>query len=109
MKSDEAEENPMDLIKSQEDQTFIQMIEKEGGKIVGNETFLGKNCIVVEMNKEGQSMKMWYYKGIPLKMTNPVFTLEATKLEENASIPSSKFEVPKDIKFSELPTMPKMN
>ena len=42
-------------------------------------------------------------------MTNPVFTLEATKLEENASIPSSKFEVPKDIKFSELPTMPKMN
>ncbi len=109
MKSDEAEENPMDLIKSQEDQTFKQMIEKEGGKIVGNETFLGKNCIVVEMNKDGQSMKMWYYKGIPLKMTNPVFTLEATKFEENASIPSSKFEVPKDIKFSELPTMPKMN
>ena len=109
MKSDEAEENPMDLIKSQEDQTFKQMIEKEGGKIVGNETFLGKNCIVVEMNKDGQSMKMWYYKGIPLKMTNPVFTLEATKFEENASIPSSKFEVPKDIKFSELPAMPKMN
>ena len=109
MKSDEAEENPMDLIKSQEDQTFKQMIEKEGGKIVGNETFLGKNCIVVEMNKDGQNMKMWYYKGIPLKMTNPVFTLEATKFEENASIPSSKFEVPKDIKFSELPTMPKMN
>ena len=48
----------MDLIKSQEDQTFKQMIEKEGGKVVGNETFLGKNCIVVEMNKEGQSMKM---------------------------------------------------
>ena len=109
LKSDEAEENPMDLIKSQEDQTFKQMIEKEGGKIVGNETFLGKNCIVVEINKDGQNMKMWYYKGIPLKMTNPVFTLEATKLEENASIPSSKFEVPKDIKFSELPTMPKMN
>ena len=109
MKSDEAEENPMDLIKSQEDQTFKQMIEKEGGKIVGNETFLGKNCIVVEMNKDGQNMKMWYYKGIPLKMTNPVFTLEATKFEENASIPSSKFEVPKDIKFSELPAMPKMN
>ena len=109
LKSDEAEENPMDLIKSQEDQTFKLMIEKEGGKVVGNETFLGKNCIVVEMNKEGQSMKMWYYKGVPLKMTNPVFTLEATKFEENVSIPSSNFEVPKDIKFSELPAMPKMN
>lgn len=39
MKSDEAEENPMDLIKSQEDQTFKQMIEKEGGKFCRKRNF----------------------------------------------------------------------
>lgn len=110
-KDGEMGEDPTDLIKSEDDVTFRQMIEKEGGKILANETFLGKDCIVVEVAEqgdEGQSMKtkMWYYKGIPLKMANDFYTMEATKFEENANIPDSKFEVPAGIEISEMPSMP---
>ncbi len=109
MKNDEVEDDPMEMIKSDDDVTFRQMIEKDGGKIVGNETFLGKECIVVELSQEGQTMKMWYYKGIPLKMENQLYKMEATKFEENVSIPASKFVVPDGIKLSEMPSMPEMN
>jgi outer membrane lipoprotein-sorting protein len=109
MKNDEVEDDPMELKKYEDDVTFRQMIEKDGGKIVGNETFLGKECIVIELSQEGQTMKMWYYKGIPLKMENQLYKMEATKFEENVSIPASKFVVPDGIKLSEMPSMPEMN
>lgn len=104
--SDEDEEDsddPANDIKPEDEETFRQSIEKEGGKIIGNETFLGKNCIVVKMNSEGETMKMWYYKGIPLKMESPMYTMEATEFNESISIPKSKFEVPEGIKIRELP------
>ena len=110
-KSGESEDDPKDLIKSDDEVTFRQMIEKEGGKILANETFLGKDCIVVEISEksdDGKALatKMWYYKGIPLKMSNKSYTMEATKFEENVSIPASKFEVPAGITMSEMPAMP---
>jgi outer membrane lipoprotein-sorting protein len=110
-KSGEGEDDPTDMIKSDDEVTFRQMIEKEGGKILANETFLGKDCIVVEMSEksdDGKALatKMWYYKGIPLKMNNKSYTMEATKFEENVSIPASKFEVPAGITMSEMPAMP---
>lgn len=108
MKNDEVDDDPMDMIKSEDDVTFRQMIEKEGGKVIGNETFLGKNCIVAEILDDGMSTKMWYYKGIPLKIENQFYKMEATKFEENASIPSSKFAVPDGIKFTEMPSIPDM-
>jgi hypothetical protein len=102
----EDDENPLSQLKSDDDQTFRQMIEKEGGEILGNETFLGKNCIVVEMTIEDQSTKMWYYKGIPLKIANNNYSMEATSIEENVSIPGSRFEIPADYAISEMPDMP---
>lgn len=107
----EGEDDPTDLIKSDDEVTFRQMIEKEGGKILGNETFLGKDCIVIEISEkadDGKALatKMWYYKGIPLKMSNKSYTMEATKFEENVSIPASRFEVPAGITMSEMPDMP---
>ena len=110
-KSGEGEDDPTDMIKSDDEVTFRQMIEKDGGKVLANESFLGKDCIVVELmekNDDGKAMptKMWYFKGIPLKMTNSVYTMEATKFEENVSIPSSRFEVPAGITLSEMPSMP---
>lgn len=106
LKNDESEDSPADKILSDDDVTFRQMIEKEGGVILGNETFLGKNCILAEISEnddEGNAIKtkMWYYKGIPLKISNDAYTMEATKFEENVRIPSSKFKVPKDIKLIE--------
>ncbi len=105
MNAEENEEDPMDNIKPDDNETFRQMIEKEGGKIIGNEDFLGKNCIVIEMVSEGTTMKMWYYKGIPLKMASSVYVMEATKFEEGVSIPNSKFDIPSGIKISEMPKM----
>jgi outer membrane lipoprotein-sorting protein len=110
-KSGEGEDDPTDMIKSDDEVTFRQMIEKDGGKVLANESFLGKDCIVVELmekNDDGKSMptKMWYYKGIPLKMVNSLYTMEATKFEENVSIPASRFEVPAGITLSEMPSMP---
>jgi len=104
----ESDEDPMEMFKSDDDVTFRQMIESEGGKILGNEKFLGKDCIVVEIDEQDESgetglTKMWYYKGIPLKMTNAYYTMEALKFEENARIPADKFEVPADISISEMP------
>jgi ribosome biogenesis SPOUT family RNA methylase Rps3 len=106
MKEDQAEDDPMDMIKSDDNITFRQMIEKEGGKIIGNEQFLGKDCIVVEMKQEGQISKMFYYKGIPLKIESPAYTMEAIKFEENITIPVSKFTIPTGITLSEVPVMP---
>jgi outer membrane lipoprotein-sorting protein len=106
MKGDQSKDDPMDRIKSDDNVTFRQMIEKEGGKIVGNEQFLGKDCIVIEMKQEGQTSKMWYYKGIPLKIEGKSYTMEATKFEENVTIPASKFSIPNGIKLSEMPAMP---
>lgn len=105
-KNDDSEDSPSEKILSDDEVTFRQMIEKEGGVIIGNETFLGKNCIIAELteiNDEGKQLKtkMWYYKGIPLKVSNSAYTMEATKFEENVKIPSSKFQVPKDIQITE--------
>ncbi len=110
-KDSEMEDDPTDMLKSEDDVTFRQMIEKEGGKILANEKFLGRDCIVVEVSEkdeEGQPLKtkMWYYKGIPLKMSNDFYTMEATKFEENASIPNNKFEIPAGIEIAEMPSMP---
>lgn len=99
------ENNPFDNIKPEDEQTFRQMIEKEGGKIIGNENFLGKNCIIVEMMIEQQATKMWYYKGIPLKISNKAQSMEATKFEENVTIPDNVFSVPAEYKISEMPEM----
>lgn len=105
MKSDGNEEDPMENIKPENEETFRQIVEKDGGKIIGNEDFLGKNCIVVEMKNEGTTMKMWYYKGIPLKMSSNIYVMEATKLEEGVSIPNSKLDIPQGIKITEMPSM----
>ena len=108
-KDDEMDDKPVNIINAEDDATFRQMIESEGGKIVGNEKVLGRDCIVVEMNIEDETdepmlIKAWYYKGIILKTTNALTTMEATRLEENIKIPSSKFEIPDDIKIHELPS-----
>lgn len=109
-KDGDVEDDPTDDVMPEDDVTFRQMIEAEGGKILGNEKFLGRDCIVVELNQADDSgepllTKMWYYNGIMLKMQNSFTTMEAVKFEENASIPAEKFEVPSGIQISEIPSM----
>jgi len=81
-------------------------VEKSGGKILPNETILGKECTVYEI----MGTKQWHYKGIVLKATmgDKVIT-NAVKVEENVNIPDDKFKIPEGITIIEAPVMPEMN
>lgn len=74
----------------------------------GTEEFLGKTCDVYRMNNPEMGMVGTYllWKNIVLKtetkMTGITVVEEVKKLEENADIPASKFELPKDVNFQEL-------
>lgn len=73
-----------------------------------NETVCGKECTVFSMDNPDMKMKGTFavWNNIPLKSTVDVggmpVTMNATKVEENASIPADKFEIPSDIKITEL-------
>lgn len=98
-----------ELVQAKDDPTFRKKVEESGGKILGSESFLGKKCIVVEMSdssgKSEMKSKIWYYQGIPLKMSNAYYLMEATDIQENVKIPDSKFEIPEGIKMKDMPGM----
>ncbi len=105
MSNDDYEDDPINNIKSEDNETFRRLIESEGGKILGNEDFMGKSCILIELMSEGSKSKMWYYKGIPLKIEAQSYKMEATKFEEGVSIPDSKFDIPGGVTITEGPSM----
>lgn len=79
-----------------------KMMEKMGGRKLGNETFMGRDCEVWEISK--LNTKVWLYKYIPLKTISNIvgeIVIEATKIEENVSVPAEKFLVPEGIKITE--------
>ena len=82
-----------------------EFVEKNGGRWLASEEFLGRTCEVFEL----YGFKSWAYKGVPLKTvgTSAGFTVSivATKFEENASIPASRFEIPKDVTIQDMPDM----
>ncbi len=80
-----------------------EMLKKLGGKKVGNEVILGKNCEVWEIKKVNTTS--WIYKGIALKsvvsMMGMTTNYTATSFQENVPIPAEKFQVPKGIKITD--------
>ena len=72
-------------------------------KEAGKETILGRECTKYTMESSQMGMTMaqtvWVWKGITLKSLTDggqfQFGNEAVKLEENAEIPASVFEIPK--------------
>jgi outer membrane lipoprotein-sorting protein len=96
-----------EVVHAKDDATFRKKVEESGGKILGSETFLDKKCTVVELSdssgKSEMKTKIWYYQGIPLKMSNAYYRTEAIDIRENVEIPDSKFEVPEGIKIGEMP------
>ncbi len=74
----------------------------------GTETFLGKTCDKYSMNYEKMKMKGYYlvWQNIAVKTDMEIsgmkMKLEATKIEENVSVPADKFEVPTDVKIQEM-------
>ena len=80
-------------------------VEKNGGRWLAPESFLGRTCDVFEL----YGFKTWAYKGVPLKTEGTAAGITvsqvATKLEENASIPAARFEIPKDVTIQDMPDM----
>jgi len=100
-------QNQSEIINTDDDATFRQKIGESGGKIIGDETVLGRKCIVIELpDPSGQSAmksKIWYYNGVPLKMKNDFYDMEAIDIQENVKIPDDRFEVPEGIKIQDFP------
>ena len=81
-------------------------VEKSGGKMLPNETILGKECTVYEV----MGSKQWLYKGMVLKATmGDKVIMNAVKVEEDVNIPDDKFKIPEGITITEAPVMPEMN
>ena len=85
-----------------------EIIEEMKIKKEGEENFLGKTCTKFSIDNEKLSMKGSYlvWNGVALKtnidMGGMKVDLEATKFEENIAIPAEIFEVPADVKFTEM-------
>jgi hypothetical protein len=83
------------------------MMKKMSIKKEANETFLGKDCEKYVMDYKEMKMKGTYlvWNAIPLKtdvdMGGIKMVMEATKIQENASVPADKFEVPAGFKTIE--------
>ena len=90
----------------QDGQAFVKdFVEKNGGKILPPEEFLGRMCDVFEV----WGCKTWAFKGVALKTEGTVMGIKtsmvATKFEENPSIPASRFEVPAGVKIEDMPDL----
>ena len=74
----------------------------------GTETILNRICEKYGMNDSTLHLKSTYsvWKGFPLKsvidLNGIKAIISASSIEENCSIPKEKFEIPADIKISEL-------
>ena len=95
----EAQKMKMNFMGMNTEMTII----RKDGKTDMVKTILGRECTkyTMESSQMGMTMKqtVWVWKGIALKTLSDggqfQFGNEATKIEENASIPASTFDVPK--------------
>lgn len=96
-----------EMVKNAKDDDVIEMgmkmLKDMGGVKVGTEKVAGKTCDVWEVKKLGS--KTWLWNAIPLKTVAKFAGVEiqsvATKVQEGASIPESKFQVPAKITLTE--------
>lgn len=72
---------------------------KEGAKKLADEEFLGKNCQVYSMTKDGADIKLWVWQGLMLKMETSAqgmtMSMIATTISESSPDPVL-FEIPSD-------------
>lgn len=78
---------------------------KMGGKKVGTEKILGKDCIIYELTESGATSKIWIWKSLFLKtvisQNEMEMTMEAFDFKETSDFPAGVFELPQNIKFTE--------
>ncbi|MEM7372939.1 MAG: hypothetical protein AAF587_30235 [Bacteroidota bacterium] len=75
-------------------------LEGMGGKLIGNETFMGKDCEIWELASLNSTNYIW--KGVSLKATATLLGMttewEATDIQINVEVPEDKLSLPKKAK-----------
>ncbi len=94
-------------LQPEDEESFLQMIKNDHGKVIGRQWCFNRLCNVVELadftiTGHQQVVSICYYKGIPLRISNANFTMEAVEFEENIAIESTVFEVPYGIHWTEI-------
>lgn len=79
-----------------------EIIASFGGERLGTESVLGNTCEVIEI----MGVKSWICKGVTLKVEGKVLGIEtkeiATDFDKNCSVPSSKFNPPSGIDYTDF-------
>lgn len=79
------------------------IMKRSGAKKIGEETFLGKRCDVWEI--QNLKTKTWVWQGLALKteasMMGKTILIEATRVQENVSVPPEKLALPKGVVITE--------
>ncbi len=75
-------------------------------------TVAGKKCEIWKGNTMGMDIKIWVWKNLTLKSESSGWgmksKMEATSIKLDVSVPDSKFEAPKGIKFVDPNKVPSM-
>ena len=81
-----------------------EMMINMGGKKIGSETLLGKECDIWEIKK--LMSKVWVWKSIPIKsvvnMMGMNITQIATNVEVDISVSPDKFKIPEGVEFKDI-------
>lgn len=81
-----------------------EMMINMGGKKIGSETLLGKECDIWEIKK--LMSKVWVWKSIPIKsvvnMMGMNITQIATSVEVDISVSPDKFKIPEGVEFKDI-------
>ncbi len=84
-------------------QMGIEMMTKMGGEKISTEEIAGKPCDVWEI--KAMSTKSWLWNSIPLKTESSMGEMSmastATRVEEGASIPEEKLQIPSDVQMTD--------
>jgi len=82
-----------------------ELIESKGGKKLGEEEILGKNCQIFSLTEDGVESKMWLWKNMLMKVSaeqnGMTYTMEVTKIEETSNFPDGIFDIPSDFNITE--------
>lgn len=81
-----------------------EMMKNMGGKKIGTETLLGKDCDIWEIKK--LMSKVWVWKSIPIKseinMMGMKITQIATSVEVDIDVSPDKFKLPEGVEFKDM-------
>lgn len=95
--------------KKSAEQINVEIEKFKDEHIIGKETILNKECDIYQFITEYTVKKAWQWGDLVLKeeMTEKesgrvYYSMIATKIEVDASIPKGKFQVPKDIEIKEI-------